>query len=153
METKDTRSELFEEYYKLSAIVQSYDSYFLTIKAWGVTVSGAAIGVAFSRDRPFGVFLVALTLSLAFWLTEVRYKLFQLGHMLRVSELEHALQNKLPLSSPRIFSAFGEESRRNLQYKRWKSVMFWPQVMFPHLFFIALSIIFAVVEILKGKIT
>jgi len=42
MDAKEIRSNLLEEYYKLSAIIQSYDPYFLSIKAWGVTVSGAA---------------------------------------------------------------------------------------------------------------
>lgn len=148
MEAKDTRSELFEEYYKLAAIVQGYDAYYLTIKAWSVTVSGAAIGVAL-RENSRGVPIIAFALSLAFWLTEVRFKLFQLNHMLRVRELEDALRNNLPVASPRMFTAFGEESRRNLQGKRWKSVMFWPQVMLPHLFFVGLSLIFILIETAK----
>ncbi len=149
MESNVSRSELFEEYYKLSAIVQSYDSYCLTIKAWGVTVSGAAIGVAFSRAGSLGVFIVAFALSLAFWLTEVRFKLFQLAHMLRVSELENALQNNLPMTSPRIFAAFGEQSRSNLKSKRWRAVTLWPQVMLPHVFFAVLSLVLIAIDVAK----
>lgn len=37
MGQKDKRSELLEEYYKLAAIVQGYDSYFLSIKAWDLS--------------------------------------------------------------------------------------------------------------------
>ena len=146
----DNRAELFEEYYKLAAIVQSYDSYCLTIKAWGVTVSGAALSVAISREEPIAasmVALVAFALSVAFWLTEVRFKLFQLGHMLRVAELEGALQNGLPVAAPRIFTAFGEEGARNLNKKRWRSVTFWPQVMLPHIVFAGLSLTLIAVEI------
>jgi hypothetical protein len=145
----ETRSELFDEYYKLAAIVQSYDSYCLTIKAWGVTVSGAAIGVAFSRGGSLGVFIIAFSLSMAFWLTEVRFKLFQLAHMLRISELENALQNNVALTSPRIFSAFGEQSRANLKSKRWKTLIFWPQIMLPHIFFASLSLALIVFEIVR----
>lgn len=134
MEQKDKRSELLEEYYKLAAIVQGYDSYYLSIKAWGVTVSGAAIGVGFSIGKPIQVFVVAFALSLAFWLTEVRFKLFQLGHMFRIAQLEEALQNETKIISPRIFRSFQEESSRNILVKRWRSVLFWPQVMFPHIF-------------------
>jgi hypothetical protein len=149
LEPNINRSELLEEYYKLSAIVQSYDSYCLTIKAWGVTVSGAAVGVAFSRPGSLGVFVVAFALSLAFWLTEVRFKLFQLAHMLRVTELENALQNNLPVASPRIFSAFGEQSRTNLKSKRWRSLMLWHPVMLPHVFFAVLSLVLIAIDVAK----
>ncbi len=150
MPDTDRRTELFEEYYKLAAIVQGYDSYCLTIKAWGVTVSGAALGIAFSREGSVAISSVAalaLALSGSFWLTEVRFKLFQLNHMLRVTELEHALQNGLPIIAPRIFSAFGEQSVRNIVSKRWKSVAFWPQVMLPHIVFVGVSLVLIVVEI------
>jgi hypothetical protein len=150
MHDTERRAELFEEYYKLAAVVQGYDSYCLTIKAWGVTVSGTALGIAFSREGSVAVSMVAalaLALSAAFWLTEVRFKLFQLGHMLRVAELEDALQNGLNVPGPRIFSAFGEESVKNIQAKRWKSVVFWPQVMLPHIVFVSFSAILIIVEI------
>jgi hypothetical protein len=132
LESSGTRAELFDEYYKLSTIVQSYDSYCLTIKAWGVTVGGAAIGVAFSRGGSLGVFIVA-----------------QLAHMLRVSELENALQNNIPVASPRIFAAFGEQSRTNLKSKRWRSLMLWPQVMLPHVFFAVLSLVLIAIDVAK----
>jgi hypothetical protein len=150
VETKSTRAENFEEYYKLTAIVQSYDSYCLTIKAWSVTASGAAIGVAFSQYKSIGIFIVAFALSLASWLTEVRFKLFQLGHMLRIKELESALQNNEPVASPRIFQAYQERGSRDIKAKRWKSVMFWPQVMLPHLFFLIVSFVTIVVEIVRA---
>jgi hypothetical protein len=143
------RGELFEEYYRLAAIVQNYDQHCLTVKAWGVTASGAAMGVAFSRERPIAVLVVALALSIAFWLTEVRFKLFQLSHMLRIAELETALQNDQPLTSPRIFGAFGEESIKNLRAGRWRSVIFWPQVMLPHMVFAGLSLVFIIAELAR----
>ncbi len=150
MQGTGSRAELFEEYYKLASIVQSYDSYCLTIKAWGVTVSGAALGIAFSRESRMAISMVALVacaLSVAFWLTEVRFKLFQLGHMLRVAELEDALQHGTPVDAPRIFAAFGEQTRKNLSAKRWRSVAFWPQVMLPHIVFASLSLTLIIVEI------
>ena len=90
---------------------------------------------------------LALALSLAFWLTEVRFKLFQLNHMLRVAELEDALQNGSPSRGPRFFSAFGEEGARNMHIKRWKSVAFWPQVMLPHVVFVSFSLVLILIEI------
>lgn len=148
MEEKDKRSELLEEYYKLAAIVQGYDSYFLSIKAWGVTVSAAAIGAGFATGK-IQVLVVAFALSLAFWLTEVRFKLLQLGHMFRVAQLEEALQDEHSTNSPRIFKSFQEESARNLLVKRWRSVITWPQVMFPHIFFVGLSVVYVLIEVGK----
>jgi hypothetical protein len=148
----EERKELLEEYYKLAAIVQGYDSYFLTIKEWGVTASGAALGFAVSQaghaPSPLVPF-VALALPCSFWFTEVRFKLFQLGHMRRIAELENALQNGLVITAPRIFAAFGEESTRNIHAKRWRSVAFWPQVMLPHAVFVGMSCILAAIALAR----
>lgn len=135
------RKELLEEYYKLMGIVQSFDSYALSIKAWGITATSAAIGLALSQNNPahFYICILALALSLAFWLTEVRFKLFQLGHMRRVRELEEALQSNSDTVSPGIYHAYWEETALNSRVNRWRSVAFWPQVMFPHVFFTCLS--------------
>jgi hypothetical protein len=37
--------------------------------------------------------------------------------------------------------AFGEESALNIRHRRWRSVFLWPQVMFPHVFFVAIGIL------------
>lgn len=130
------RDELREEYFKVVDILQSYDPYFLSIKNWGVTAIGVAATVGLANKAP-AVFLLTSLIAVGFWLTEVRFKLLQLGHTQRAAELEHALSEREPLSSsPRILSAFGEQSRRNLQAGRWRSVLFWPQVMFPHVVFV-----------------
>src|SRR5690348_9978744 len=115
------RKELLEEYYKLGGIIQSFDSYALSIKAWGVTATSLAIGVAFSQSKPAHVYIciLALILSLAFWLTEVRFKLFQLGHMRRIKELEEVLQNNSDTVSPRIYHAYWEEAALNSRTNRW----------------------------------
>jgi hypothetical protein len=136
-----TRAELQTEYFKLADFVQHYDSYFLTIKAWGVGSSGAAVALGFAK-ADWGAFVVALTLSMAFWSTEVRYKLLQLAHMRRLGELESQLQGQAkPSPGPRIFSAFSEESGLNNSQSRWRSVLFWPQVMYPHAFFASISLL------------
>lgn len=142
------RAELFTEYFKCIDIIQGYDNYFLTIKTWGVTLSSAAIGWAFVQSSAPS-FLIAFFLSLAFWLTEVRFKLLQLGHALRISELEDALSKGAEIPTPRILTAFGEESYRNNLAARWRSVVFWPQVMFPHLFFVVLSAVAGIIQLLR----
>jgi len=43
--------------------------------------------------------------------------------------------------SPRVLGAFGEESALNIRHHRWRSVFLLPQVMFPHVFFVAVGIL------------
>lgn len=139
------RKELREEYFKVVDILQSYDKYYLTIKNWGVTAFGVASAVGISNKAP-AIFLLVSLISVGFWLTEVRFKLFQLGHTLRASELEQMLRSSsIEASYPRILSAFGEESRKNIQTERWRSVLFWPQVMLPHVIFVLVGPIIYVV--------
>jgi hypothetical protein len=138
------RRELREEYFKVVDILQSYDPYFLTIKNWGVTVSGAAIALSVSQ-KSSSAFLLVCVLALGFWTTEVRFKLLQLGHTLRATELERYLSDPDTAASkpqsPRVLGAFGEESALNIRHHRWRSVFLWPQVMFPHVFFVAVGIL------------
>jgi hypothetical protein len=148
MDTQTRRAELLSEYYKLIDILQGYDAHFLSIKTWGVTLSSAALGLAFvqSSAPSFGI---AFLLSLAFWLTEARYKLLQLNHTYRVAQLEDALSKGVEMPTPRILGAFGDEAERNALTKRWRSVMFWPQVMLPHIFFILFSVIAGIGALLR----
>ena len=136
------RAELLQEHAKAVDILQSYDAYFLTIKNWAVTVVGAALTVGVTKAST-DVFLVAAILTVGFWLTEVRFKLLQLGHTRRAGELEVALQTGQVIPGPRLLMAFGEESAVNYVTRRWRKVMFWPQVMFPHAVFLVLSLLAA----------
>lgn len=141
MENKEIRTQLLEEYYRLSAIIQNYDPYFVSIKTWGVTVSGLAIGVGFSKGSS-EVFVVAFALSIGFWLTEVCFKLLQLGHSGRIEELERELQRNNNIASPEIYQAFVKRRKEDMKRIYWLRVMFWPHVMFPHLIFVCLSLYF-----------
>ncbi len=147
--SKDEKDALFSEYFKAVDILQMYDSYFIDIKKWGVTTSGIAIGAGIAEGQAL-VFLVALILSLSFWLTEVFFKLLQLGHTLRVSELEYALQTSSEASGPRILGSFGEQRAADLRAKRWRTVLLWPQVMLPHIFFVAISGLMLLIEAVRN---
>lgn len=142
----DNRTQLLDEYYKLSAIIQSYDSYFVSIKAWGVTVSGAAIGVGFSRGGPVAVFIVALALSLAFWFTETSFKLLQLGHFGRILQLEDALREGTDIPSPEIYRGFDKKRKKDFKSFLWLRVLFYPHVMFPHILFVVLSAVYIYID-------
>lgn len=149
--TKEQRSELLEEYYKVYSFVQAYDPYFISIKNWGVTVSGAAIAVGVSREntRPVLVFGIALALSIAFWFTEVLFKNSQLAHLRRVKAIEQALKNDSFIGSPLMAESYDEGKVENKRTKSWKTVFLWRHVMLPHAIFSFISLGFILIELIK----
>jgi hypothetical protein len=141
---------MLAEYFKVADYVQGYDSQFLTIKAWGVSASAVTLGIGFSKDiiergYQIEVFVIALALATSFWLTETRFKLLQQGHIYRYSQLEKALQDDTYIPSPAILASFGANRRLDDARSRWRSVAFWPHVMFPHVIFVGISLILILV--------
>jgi hypothetical protein len=137
------RDELLTEYYKITDIIHKYDDYFLRIKTWGVTVSGAATGVGVAQ-RSEVTFFIATLLAISFWFTEARYKVLQLDHILRIEELESALKLKsvpADFQTPRIFGALSERKKHHKKIRKWRSVLFWPHVIFPHIFFAIVGLV------------
>ena len=150
------RQEAFDEYYKVAAFVQAYDGYFLNIKAWGVTVTAGAIaagfsaGVASSRPSQVAVFVVAFLLACAFWASETMFKMLQLAHIRRASELEGLLaSNAAEMLGPAYLSSFSTYQAIDRRARRWRYVLFWPHVMLPHAIFASLGATLAVFAALK----
>ena len=145
-----TRPEAFEEYYKLAGFVQAYDGYFLGIKAWGVSVSAAAIGAGFSaavatsRASQVAVFCIAGVLSLASWASEVMMKMLQVAHVYRLVALEQALAGNSEISGPAYLSSFSEAQGLNRLTRRWRKVARFPHVAFPHVVFLCASVVLAI---------
>lgn len=150
------RQEAFDEYYKVAAFVQAYDGYFLSIKAWGVTVTAGAIAAGFSsavassRLSQVIVFGVACLLACAFWASETMFKMLQLAHIRRASELEGLLaSDAAEIAGPAYLSSFGARRAIDRATRRWRRVLFWPHVMLPHAVFACLSATLAAVAALK----
>jgi hypothetical protein len=150
------RQEAFDEYYKVAAFVQTYDGYFLNIKAWGVTVTAGAIaagfssGVASSRVSQVTVFGVACLLACAFWASETMFKMLQLAHIRRASELEGLLaSDATDIAGPAYLSSFSTYQAIDRRMRRWRHVLFWPHVMLPHAIFAFLGAILAAGAVLK----
>ena len=78
-----------KEYFALMETVAGADQRLLTIKGWGVTLSLAALGLAF-QHRAYGYFLVAAVSSAAFWLLEAAVKRHQMRYYPRMREIEVA---------------------------------------------------------------
>jgi hypothetical protein len=151
------RQEAFDEYYKVATFVQAYDGYFLSIKAWGVTVTSGAIaagfssGLASSRLSQVAVFVVALFLACAFWATETRFKMLQLAHIRRLGDLESLLASGVTeIPGPAYLSSFTTYQTVDRQTRRWRHVLFWPHVMLPHAIFASLSALLATFAAVKA---
>jgi hypothetical protein len=137
------RTELLAEYAQVVAILQSYDDYFLKIKNWGVTIGGAALGLALKESSAMTCLLASLLVS-GFWATEVHFKMLQLGHTLRAAELEGSLnRDEMPDAAPRIMGAFGDARALNAARRTWKSWAFAPGIMLPHAALVAAGMVAA----------
>ena len=79
--------DLMREYYRLSEIVEDFDGRLTTVKGWGVTVSLAALGVAFWEEH-YGIFLVAAVGAASFWVVEAFVKSQQRVYYPRMADIE-----------------------------------------------------------------
>jgi hypothetical protein len=81
----------------------------MTIKGWSVTISLAALGLAFQQGH-YALFALAAGTGLAFWMVEARIKRHQLRYYARMRDIEVTafqlnnvkLDNGKVLSAPRI---------------------------------------------------
>src|SRR5262245_49237277 len=70
------REDLSKEYYALFDAISNYDGRLLIVKGWSVTLSLAALGLAF-QQRHYALFLLAAVTGAAFWLLDGLMKGFQ----------------------------------------------------------------------------
>ncbi|GGD62801.1 hypothetical protein [Lacimicrobium alkaliphilum] len=132
MESSELNRLLAEEYLHLQSVIEEFDSKALTIKAWSVTFSLAALGAAYAA-KASSILLVASASALLFWLLEGYWKTFQYAYYQHAGELEaHFAGEKDQAVAMQIGRTW---------YKRWKAgggrllirIMFWPHVALPHL--------------------
>jgi hypothetical protein len=146
------REDLNKEYYALVGSVSEYDGRFMIIKGWSVTLSLAALGLAFQQQH-YALFGLAAATALAFWFLDVLMKGFQVRFYGRMRDIEVAAYhiNAVELgdlglvSSPRIDMTWGYRGQepdwrtaaperhapkeiRDLLRKRYLM----PQVLLPH---------------------
>lgn len=148
IEEKDVKKVLIDEYMKLVDVIQSYDVHFLNMKAWGVTLAGVVLSVGVAQDNVL-VLIASFILSLSFWVTESWYKMIQNGHMQRAREIENALHSNelVSIKYPRILGSYLEKSEKNRNERKWLRMMFYSQVMYPHVFLSLLTVILLIRKI------
>lgn len=129
----DTAPLLKEEYFHLQKTVEDFDQRGLTIKAWSVTASMAAIGASISHPKAAALCLVAAVASLSFWITEALWKGFQQSYYPRIRTIEKMFRTGQPLTdSPFQINAEWSITYHQSDIWRFLQIMFWPHVMVPH---------------------
>ena len=111
--------DLMAEYYRIADIVAAFDARLLTMKSWGVTFALATLALGFQQDH-YGLFLVAATGGLAFWLIEGSVELHQMRYYPRMGDIE-AIAHEL----------YGEQTARgrvSAPLIDWSWYTSWPRV-------------------------
>jgi hypothetical protein len=134
---------LRQEYFHLQKTVEDFDQRTLTIKAWSVTVSMAAVGAAITQKAPILLVLAAGS-ALLFWVIEALWKSFQLAYYHRIRTIEGYMRGEGPedLTAPDITRAWSIGWR---QYPM-KTIIWWPHVFLPHAIIVVFGLVAWVVN-------
>jgi hypothetical protein len=136
------------EYLHLQSTIEGFDNKALTIKAWSITFSLTACGVAFASHAKV-TFLIASIASLIFWLLEASWKTFQYAHYERITEIEDYIDNKIHTLVPLQITRSWHTSFRKGGIKRLFKIMFWYHVYLPHLLISMIAFLLFVLTYLK----
>lgn len=132
-EIKENTEYLVQEYFQLQKIVEEYDSKALTIKAWSVTLSAAAIVAAYVEKVPMAL-IVGATSALVFWVIEALWKTNQNAFYNRIYQIEAFFRSDSNKCSPLQIAGHWSKAwhKGNKELKSFR-VMMWPHVFLPHL--------------------
>ena len=127
---------LSDEYFQLQRTVEEFDSKALTIKAWSVTISAAALVAAYVENVPEAL-LVGSGTAMLFWIAEALWKASQQAFYERVWEIELWMAGerdpKIPAIKPlQIARAWSKSWRAHGRNRHALRVMKWPHVFMPH---------------------
>jgi hypothetical protein len=136
---------LSQEYLHLQSVIEAFDSKALTIKAWSVTFSLAAIGSAYAVKAP-AILAVASFSALLFWLLEGYWKTFQDAHYQRNKELENHFNVTALLNSPMQIASVWYKEWSSGGSKRLLRIMIWLHVALPHLAIVFLGLILLILH-------
>lgn len=140
MEAKETIELLKAEYLHLQSTIEGGDGKALTIKAWSITFSFAAFGVAFANDSKI-IFIIAACGSGIFWFLEALWKTFQIAHYERIYEIERYFRNEIKeIKVLQITDSWIVEFKKKGFYKLF-NVMCWPHVCLPHIIVIIIGLL------------
>jgi uncharacterized membrane protein len=119
------------EYLHLQKTIEDFDGKALTVKAWSVTFSLTVMVGAFASNAA-AVLLVAAGASLLFWLLETLWKVFQLGYVARVEQIEAHFRGDLPAIAPHQIHAAWMAHWNATPWPVAVRMALWPHVALPH---------------------
>ena len=134
MDSQQKIDLLKEEYFHLQKVVEDFDSKAISIKAWSITGSLAAIVAGFVKEDGKShpeLFLVASIASLFFWLVEGHWKTFQQAYYRRIREIEKWFrEGEAEIANLQIATSWSAGWK--VERKRLFQILRWPHVALPH---------------------
>lgn len=148
LDDETRRSLLKEEYLYLQSVIESFDQRALTIKAWSVTFSLAALVGAFAYDAR-EVLLVASLSALLFWFIEGFWKTFQDAYYDRTSKLEDYFAGRRQGLVPmQIGKSWLARYKKRGSKRLFHIMLKWPHVFLPHAVVFTLGLLLYVLALL-----
>lgn len=108
---------LKQEYFFLHSNVEDYNKQIWTIKALGITGTGAVTGLLIQQKLQF-IALIGISIPAFFWLLESQWKHFQRGFYPRIIEIEEILRNNVSEYSPSICTSWHKAFKRNISHRK-----------------------------------
>lgn len=132
MESSELNKLLTQEYLHLQSVIEDFDSKALTIKAWSVSFSLAALGAAYAA-KTSAILLIASFSAILFWFLEAYWKTFQYAYYQRTQELEAHFAGEVTQSNPLQIGRAWFKNWKEGGTRRLVQIMLWPHVALPHL--------------------
>jgi len=139
MNDDQLRSALQAEYLHLQKAVEDMDGRALTIKAWSISFSLAAVAGAFA-SKAINVLLLACASALRFWWLEARWKTFQDAYYGRIDDIEQHFRGETALSSALQIRKSWYRNWNGGSRKRLWEILAWPHVALPHALVAAIAL-------------
>ena len=148
----DLRELLSREYIRLQQTVEDFDSKALTIKAWSVTFSAAAIIAAYVERVPVAL-IVASGSAVVFWMIEAIWKVHQQAFYQRLKDIERYFAEPTRTIVPFQISEGWNRSWNHRGRSNYAlTVMWWSSVFLPHavVAVASLALYFALAPVVVG---
>lgn len=123
---------LAQEYAHLQRILEDFDTKTLTVKAWSVTFSAAAIGFAYDKGQA-AILVVSIASALSFLVVECMIKVNQQAFYDRINRIEAHFAGAGYTHTFQTAKEWKAAFEANGEHRRVLEVICWPHVFMPHL--------------------
>jgi hypothetical protein len=140
MNDDQLRSALQAEYLHLQKAVEDMDGRAVTIKAWSISFSLAAVAGAFA-SKASNVLLLACASAVLFWWLEARWKTFQDAYYGRIDDIEQHFRGETALPAALQIRTSWYRSWNGGSRKRLWEILTWPNFALPHAVIAAVALV------------